>query len=262
MNSIVALPITAAMPIASPSLAAPVSEANNLKQAAIRLEQAIELLRTRYVCEGWKMDEAYAERALRYVRRGCPEDDEEWSATCFFITHHGLSYDWIFDGNPTSMICELAHQSKQGRATASTADPIFEAVALHRAAYTALDEALKRLAHLEDTIPRNLRKTSIDNWEVKIVETDDPRWIAIEQETHRLHEAETDAACALVDVEPTTLLGAAHLIGYVVEREARGDEWPQGLVGDDAPQKKYGEPWSFFLHRNLADFIGKIAIAA
>jgi hypothetical protein len=66
---------------------------------ALIVPPAVELLRTRYVCEGWKMNEAGAERALRYFRAGCPDDDEEWGATLFFISSHGLSHDWISRGD-------------------------------------------------------------------------------------------------------------------------------------------------------------------
>lgn len=111
MNSMVSLPIAAAVPVPTPSMAA----ANDPKAELARLEQAVELLRTRHVCEGWKMDEAGAERALRYFRQGCPDNDEEWSATIAFLSSHGLSLDWICGGDVSSMICMLASHS--GRAT-------------------------------------------------------------------------------------------------------------------------------------------------
>jgi hypothetical protein len=34
-----------------------------------RVVEIVDLLRTRYVCEGWKIDEKAAERALAYFRR-------------------------------------------------------------------------------------------------------------------------------------------------------------------------------------------------
>lgn len=110
MNSIVALPIAAAAPVASPSIAG----VNDKKADELaRLEQAIDLLRTRHISDGWKMDEVGAEQALRYFRAGCPDDDVEWAATLHFISSHGLSLDWICDGNVSSMICTLAAASRQ-----------------------------------------------------------------------------------------------------------------------------------------------------
>jgi hypothetical protein len=151
--------------------------------------------------------------------------------------------------------------SATAASAATEADPIFEAVATHRKAYDAFNECLTRQSRLEDELPKDLRQSKIDAWEVNIVETDDPRWIAIEKEVRRLDDAEVEASIALIDIEPTTLLGAAHLMGYVVEREASGGEWPSGLVEDDAPPAKFGKPWAFFLHRNLAEFITRMAAA-
>jgi hypothetical protein len=130
MNSIVVLPIAAAVPVASPSIAA--STLAEIPGAGLaRLEQAVELLRTRYVCEGWKIDEAGAERALRYFRAGCPDDDDEWGATLSFIGSHGLSFDWICCGDVGSMICTLARLSDRAKAIVP-ADPIFAAIERHR----------------------------------------------------------------------------------------------------------------------------------
>jgi hypothetical protein len=76
--------------------------------------------------------------------------------------------------------------------------------------------------------------------------------IAVEQEWQRLSEAEEEASMVLINIEPTTLAGAAHLMRYVVEHEAKGNTWPQGLVDDDTPPTAIGKTWSFYLHKNLA----------
>ncbi len=90
----------------------------------------------------------------------------------------------------------------------------------------------------------------------KIVETDDPRWIASIKETDRLSLAETEAAIALINVELTTLVGAAALTRYVADQERLGNEWPRGLVDpEDERTKKCGRPWEYFLHRNLAKLL-------
>jgi predicted GNAT family acetyltransferase len=62
-----------------------------------RAEQVVDVLRTRYVCDGWHgkgLDEVAAERALQYFRRqadGAPEDDQdpEWEAAVAFVGDHG-----------------------------------------------------------------------------------------------------------------------------------------------------------------------------
>jgi hypothetical protein len=97
----------------------------------------------------------------------------------------------------------------------------------------------------------------------KIVETDDPRWIASIKETERLSVAETKAAIALINVELTTLAGAAALTRYVADQEGLGNEWLSGLVDpEDERTKKCGRPWEYFLHRNLAKVLEQAASAA
>lgn len=84
-----------------------------------RVEQIVDLLRTRYVCDGWKMDEAAAARALDYYRRrvyGPPFKDEKEDTAAYhlaleFLSSHGQNLDWVHIGNPGGMICELAHHS-------------------------------------------------------------------------------------------------------------------------------------------------------
>lgn len=82
----------------------------------------MDLLRTRYVREGWKIDETAAERALEYFRKSAADgsdDDELREAAISFLSSHGQSLDWVLDGKPGGMICTLAKHSK--RAIAGTA---------------------------------------------------------------------------------------------------------------------------------------------
>ena len=68
-----------------------------------RAEHATDLLRTKYVCEGWheSFDEDGAARALRYFRStakyGDHEEDEaemaELNAAIEFLHSHGISLD-------------------------------------------------------------------------------------------------------------------------------------------------------------------------
>jgi hypothetical protein len=69
-----------------------------------------------------------------------------------------------------------------------------------------------------------------------------------------LHEAEDEAAIALIDTKPATLAGATELMRYVVMRKQRGDCWPDGLV-EEGSTSKWGKPWESFLHRNLVEFL-------
>jgi hypothetical protein len=78
--------------------------------------QAIHILRTRFVRNDFKLDEAAAARAVAYFDAGCPEDDSaEWGATIDFFRTHGISFDWIAYGDPTTMICATASARQTAR---------------------------------------------------------------------------------------------------------------------------------------------------
>jgi len=70
MNSLVALPIAGALPVSSPAISVSLSSEDPINYAAIlaRFEQVVEDLRTRYVSDDFKLDEAAAARALLYFR--------------------------------------------------------------------------------------------------------------------------------------------------------------------------------------------------
>ncbi|QIG92144.1 hypothetical protein [Bradyrhizobium sp. 6(2017)] len=87
-----------------------------------RVEQIVDLLRTRYVREGWKIDEDQAALTLEYFRRRVHgpafKDEDEDTAAYYegpleFFRSHGQSLDWAHDGNPVGMICGLAKHSKR-----------------------------------------------------------------------------------------------------------------------------------------------------
>lgn len=76
----------------------------------------MDLLRTRHVREGWKIDEPAAERALEYFRKSAADgsdDDDLREAAIEFLSSHGHNLDWVFDGKPGGMICILAHHSRR-----------------------------------------------------------------------------------------------------------------------------------------------------
>jgi hypothetical protein len=135
-------------------------------------------------------------------------------------------------------------------------DPILQAIEDHRKAYADCDISISGCEELERELPKRLRQSNIDCYETKIIETDDPRWIALQREIMRLMNAETATAMELVNVQPTTLAGAAALLRYVADLEANGQEWPTGLFEDnDKDQHGIGRDWSMFLHRNIASLL-------
>jgi hypothetical protein len=115
MNSIVALPIAAAVPVASAALANSLpSQDDEIDYVAmsLRAEKAIDTFRTRFIREEFTMDNDEAERVLRYFRRsaeGYPDDEDEWTAVLDFFRHRGGGVlSWILTGDPGVMICLTA----------------------------------------------------------------------------------------------------------------------------------------------------------
>ena len=81
-----------------------------------RAEQAVEVLRTRSIRKGWKIDEEAAEQALAYFRRhphACDErcDDDYYMPALRFFMSHGVSLDWILCGDIAGLICAGAKNS-------------------------------------------------------------------------------------------------------------------------------------------------------
>jgi hypothetical protein len=89
---------------------------NSRRASLARAKQIVDLLSTCYVREGWKIDEAAAERALAYCRAnakdGSDPDDERKAALDFFHSH-GQSLDWVFCGDIGGMVCGLAKHSQR-----------------------------------------------------------------------------------------------------------------------------------------------------
>ena len=74
-----------------------------------RAEQVVELLRTCYLTdEGWQLDEQRAAAFLANIRRLDPEDGDALQPIVKWVSDHGQSLDWIFDGDPVTMICRGA----------------------------------------------------------------------------------------------------------------------------------------------------------
>jgi hypothetical protein len=125
MNKIVAISAAAAVPTIAPAMAADqvndASKAGDRTAALARMEQIVDLLRTCYVREGWKIDEAAAHRALEYSRQYAKDGsdpDEGREATMDFLRSHGQSLDWAFGGDVGGMICRGAKDSKRANSIA------------------------------------------------------------------------------------------------------------------------------------------------
>jgi hypothetical protein len=141
----------------------------------------------------------------------------------------------------------------------AAADPIYAAIAAHVAAYDALCTCLDEHFALERELPMDRQQSSVNSWEEKIVETDDPRWIQMERRVNAMHDAEIDASMELINVEPTTVAGAAALLKRVVAMEVKGWSWPSGLQEEDAKPTALGKSWETYLHQNLSALLSRLA---
>ena len=140
-------------------------------------------------------------------------------------------------------------------AMASGPDPILEAIEAHKLAHAVFGDRIDAHTELEKKLPRDRRRSVVDCYEERIVETDDPRWIACEREVIRSMDAETDAAITLVSICPTTHAGVLALLQYALVRDNDGEAWPRELVSDDGTKER---SWHYFLIGNVAAALADI----
>jgi hypothetical protein len=138
----------------------------------------------------------------------------------------------------------LVFAATAGTVMGGTTDPIFAAIENHKAAYNSVSGWVSEQSRLEKLLPREKRETRINAWEEKIVETDDPRWIECERAVIRSFDAETDAACVLVSICPTTIAGIIALLRYANAADTDGEAWPRELASDDGTKTR---SWHYFL---------------
>ena len=125
------------------------------------------------------------------------------------------------------------------------ADPIFAAIEVHKAArvrvYAAIDA-------------NNLIETQIIGAGKRLRDSkDNPEYVCCENALDVAHDAETDAACALVNILPTTIAGVIALLSYAHSSDTDGEGWPE-LATDDGPKART-RSWQFFLIQNLAEIL-------
>jgi hypothetical protein len=201
MNTLVALPIAAAVPTTAPVDATELDRPGALK----RMEQVVELLRTCYVREGWTIDNEAAERALAFMRQYAKdgsEPDDGREATLDFLHSHGQSLDSVFCGDVGVMVCWGAQHSERANslATAADVDPIFAAIEKHKAVTVPYDAAWKARGCFNDFKMMDEDKRQLR----KLNDAIDEAGLPMEQ-----------AACELIDTAPTTLAGVVAAIRII-----------------------------------------------
>ena len=145
-------------------------------------------------------------------------------------------------------------------AAAAEPDPIFAAIEEHGRAYAQLSIEIVKTDDFEAAIPDNKRRTRCTDEKVlKVFETDDPRWLKHMRTLHDLHQAESDAECALASIGPTTTAGICALLKYGADVEERGCAWPELYEDENA---KWGRSWYYFVNRNIVECLEGMASTA
>jgi hypothetical protein len=133
------------------------------------------------------------------------------------------------------------------------ADPILAAIEAHRAALAAHDEAVGIENALEVSLPDNLQQSCMKVGEERIVETDDPRWIAAITARWDASEAMDDLAIDLLNTELTTVDGVDALLRHFADQDE--GLFPDSIYNDDGSVEAFGAS----LVRHAADALRKIA---
>jgi hypothetical protein len=125
----------------------------------------------------------------------------------------------------------------------ATNDPIFVAIAAHRAAFARVISAIDVEQAVEASIPAGMR--------LQTYKTDE-RWLESGKAVSAAWDAEGDAAIELINVHPTTMAGVMALLDYAISADTDGETWPQDLLsGDD----ETGGTWHQFLIQNLTEIL-------
>jgi hypothetical protein len=130
-----------------------------------------------------------------------------------------------------------------GLASSAAADPIFAVIEAHRHAYAATTAAWQSAAD--------------DGVDVEV------------NEHHRLMDKQDSAAFDLLEIQPTTVAGAAALLAYYVEVEGMNAQvFPEYLDANGRPLDRWDESgewygkFGVFLARHVAASLSKISAAA
>lgn len=140
------------------------------------------------------------------------------------------------------------------RPAAAESDPILEAIEVHRAAALAATAVQKRFSAFEDELADNGRL----HYELRNDE-EGRRGRALEAERDAAYDAETEAACALLNIQATTLAGVIALLEYTRDHDESnyGMGWPNALnvsFSDDRETRT----WQSVLLSNLVETLPAI----
>jgi hypothetical protein len=171
----------------------------------LRAEGVVEILK-RYYGPAWTAaDQEAADGMLKHVRDHAPEEDEAGlDATYEFMKNYNQSYDWIFHGDPISMVAGRLENSPRGAPesagamTTAGADP---AIAVVEEWYAA-DSAYSEVLHSDEEGHGPKTKAAV--------------------------KRQSKAMNALFNVTPTTSAGAVALLEALANYDSEDGE-PRGV---------------------------------
>jgi hypothetical protein len=144
----------------------------------------------------------------------------------------------------TSVAAAAVTASVTSPAIAGGRDPILDAIDKHKAARAVVYSAVDAVCAAEQELTgRGLKPTRVRG--------NSPRLDACEDALSQAFKAETEAACVLVTVRPTTIEGVLALLQYANAADTDGEGWPSDLCSDDDTTRS----WHYFLIEALAEVL-------
>ena len=142
----------------------------------------------------------------------------------------------------------------------NTDDPIIAAIEAHRRACAETWAAYERRSCVEDELVAEVRVPAAEA-------ENDPQWIAADDAAGEALAVQDDLALKLLEIQPTTIAGAAALLTYYVDAVTTTQPevvFPE-LDGKGRPfeSKSIDEPrdFAYFIVRNVAVALSNIAPA-
>ena len=141
----------------------------------------------------------------------------------------------------------------------STKDPIIAAIEAHQRAYAEMRAAFENQAAVENELVTRVPAGEAEN---------DPLWIAANAAAGEALAAQDDVAVKLLEIQPTTIAGAAALLTHYVDVVTTAQPevvFPElDVNGRLFESKSINEPrkdFLYFLVRNVAAALSKMAAA-
>jgi hypothetical protein len=139
-----------------------------------------------------------------------------------------------------------------------TSDPIIAAIEAHRRACAETRAAFENLAALENKLVTQVPTGEAEN---------NPQWIAVNDAAGEALAVQDELALKLVEIQPTTIAGAAALLDHYVDAVTTAQPevvFPELDASGPFESKSINEPrrdFAYFIIRNVAVALSNMAPA-